>query len=174
METQRKFDLINFFYGIGAAIILIAALFKFMGWKFADYLFMIGLIGEAFIFLISAFEWKSYRHEYKWDRIFPQLREKDEADELEELESVENIESVASVTREQQLEKILNSIVSLDNNLQHLNEATGRLNKTVEMLEKNYETMSQSTLEYQQQINSLKIKIASANDRLKEFENYKF
>ncbi len=174
METQKKFDLINFFYGVGAAIILIAALFKFMGWKFADYLFMIGLIGEAFIFLISAFEWKSYRQEYKWDRIFPQLKDQAASEETEELESIESVESVATVTREQQLEKILNSIVSLDNNLQHLNEATSKLNKTVEVLEKNYEIMSQSTLEYQQQINSLKIKIASANDRLKEFENYKF
>jgi hypothetical protein len=34
--------------------------------------------------------------------------------------------------------------------------------------------MSQTTLEYQQQVNSLKIKITAANERLKEFENYKY
>ena len=171
MEVKRKFDYVNFFYGVGAAVILIAALFKFLGWKYADLLFMIGLIGEAFIFLISAFEYKFAKPNYQWDKIFPQLKEENNNIDSHGLEE---IEAVAEISKEHQLQKILDSILTLDNNLQSLNEATKKLNQTVELLEKNYEGMSQTTLEYQKQVNSLKMKIAAANDKLKEFENYKF
>lgn len=174
MDVQRKFDYVNFFYGLGAAVILIAALFKFLGWRFADQLFMIGLIGEAIIFLISAFEWKIAKPVYNWERLFPQLKEKPNAEHEISDENLEEIEVAAEFTKEQQLQKILDSIITLDNNLNNLNEATKKLNNTVDMLERNYETMSKTTLEYQQQINSLKIKLETANDKLKEFENYKY
>ena len=87
---------------------------------------------------------------------------------------LEELENTAEITKEHQLQKIFESIISLDNNLHSLNDATKKLNNTVNMLEKNYEGMSQTTLEYQQQVNSLKIKITAANERLKEFENYKY
>jgi gliding motility-associated protein GldL len=174
MEVQRKFDYVNFFYGVGAAIILIAALFKFLGWKFADLLFMIGLIGEAIIFLISAFDYKLAQPNYQWDKLFPQLKEKKEVDDTTDELGLEELEATAEMTKEHQLQKILDSINTLDNNLQALNEATKKLNSTVDLLEKNYEGMSQTTLEYQQQVNSLKIKITAANEKLKEFENYKY
>lgn len=174
MEVQRKFDYVNFCYGIGAAVILIAALFKFLGWKHADLLFMIGLIGEAIIFLISAFDYKLSRPNYQWERLFPQLKEKSDNEENLDDFGLEELEATAEITKEHQLQKMLDSIITLDNNLQSLNEATKKLNNTVDMLERNYEGMSQTTLEYQQQVNSLKIKITAANERLKEFENYKY
>lgn len=174
MEIQRKFDYVNFFYGVGAAVILIAALFKFLGWKYADLLFMIGLIGEAVIFLISAFDYKLSRPNYQWEKLFPQLKEKNEEGNNTDELGLEELEPTIEMTKEHQLQKILDSIITLDNNLLMLNDATKKLNNTVEMLEKNYEGMSQTTLEYQQQVNSLKIKITAANERLKEFENYKY
>lgn len=173
MDVRKKFDLVNFFYGLGAAVIFVAALFKFLGWKFADTLFMIGLLGEAFIFLVSAFEWKIIKPTYHWERLFPQLKDRGNDISNQDL-GLEEMEEAAAVTKELQLQKMLDSILSLDENIQNLNQATQRLNQTVENLEKSYEGMSKSTLEYQQEINSMKIKIASANDRLKEFESYKF
>ncbi len=165
---MRRFDLLNFFYGLGAAIILVAALFKFVGWKGADQLFVVGLIGEAIIFLISGAQPVFRQRSYDWERIFPQLA-KDSSTEVVKI-SLEN----AEVTQEQQIQQIINSIVGLNSSVENLNDATQRLTGYVEKLETNYEMVNSSTLEYHKEISSLKIKIASANDKLKEFEKYKF
>jgi len=168
MEPEKKFSLLNFFYGLGAAIILIAALFKFVGWREADTLFIVGLIGEAIIFLISGALPVLQSKTFRWDRVFPQLRD-DDAAEAPRI----NMES-ASLTHEQQIQKVMESITTLNNSVEYLNKATQKLSSSVEKLDDNYDMVSESTLEYQKEINSLKIKIASANERLKEFENYKF
>ncbi len=166
---MRKFDLLNFFYGLGAAIILVAALFKFLGLEGADALFIVGLVGEAIIFLISGAQPVFKQRTYNWERLFPQL-DRDEDDEAVATVSMEN----AEVTQEQQIQQIIQSIVGLNSSVENLNSATQRLTGYVEKLETNYEMVNSSTLDYHKEINSLKIKIASANDKLKEFENYKF
>lgn len=165
---MRRFDLLNFFYGLGAAIILVAALFKFVGWEGADMLFIVGLVGEAIIFLISGAQPVLRQKNYNWERIFPQLT-KENQEEPAEI-SLENAEA----TREQQIQQIIQSIVGLNTSVENLNDATKRLTSYVEKLETNYEMVNSSTLEYHKEINSLKGKIAAANDKLKEFENYKF
>lgn len=165
---MRRFDLLNFFYGLGAAIILVAALFKFVGWEGADLLFIVGLVGEAIIFLISGAQPVFRQKPYNWERIFPQLTRENE-DEVTKV----TLES-AEVTQEQQIQQIIQSIVGLNSSVENLNDATQRLTSYVEKLETNYEMVNSSTLEYHKEINSLKIKIASANDKLKEFEKYKF
>ncbi|MBI1305926.1 MAG: hypothetical protein GC181_04845 [Bacteroidetes bacterium] len=166
---MRKFDLLNFFYGLGAAIILIAALFKFVGWNGADILFVIGLIGEALIFIISGSQPVQVPKVFHWDRVFPQLsREKAEAEEP--IISADGVE----ITHEQQIRQMMESILALNNSVDVLNNATQKLTKYVEKLESNYEIVNDSTLDYQKEINSLKIKIANANEKLREFENYRF
>ncbi|MCB0733890.1 MAG: hypothetical protein H6608_00325 [Flavobacteriales bacterium] len=166
---MRKFDLLNFFYGLGAAIILIAALFKFVGWNGADTLFVIGLVGEAIIFVISGLQPVTINKVFHWDRLFPQLtREEDEPGQGEI--SIEG----AELTHEQQIQKMMESILALDNSVDVLNTSTKKLTKFIERLESNYELVNTSTLDYQKEINSLKIKIANANEKLKEFENYRF
>jgi hypothetical protein len=166
---MRKFDLLNFFYGLGAAIILVAALFKFLGLEGADALFIVGLIGEAIIFLISGAQPIFKYQPYKWERLFPQLSKTDGDVGVSEVTV-----AGAEVTQEQQIQQIIQSIVGLNSSVENLNNATQRLTGYVDKLETNYEMVNSSTLDYHKEINSLKIKIASANDKLKEFENYKF
>ena len=43
-------------YGLGAAVVIVGALFKILHWKGADLMLMVGLLTEAFLFTISAFE----------------------------------------------------------------------------------------------------------------------
>jgi gliding motility-associated protein GldL len=43
-------------YGIGAAVVIIGALFKILHYPGADEMLMIGLSTEAVIFFLSAFE----------------------------------------------------------------------------------------------------------------------
>lgn len=58
-------------YGIGAAIVILGALFKIMHWKGANEMLIAGMGTEVLIFLISAFE-PTYE-EYQWERVYPQL-----------------------------------------------------------------------------------------------------
>lgn len=58
-------------YGIGAAIVILGALFKIMHWPGADEMLIAGMGTEVLIFLISAFE-PTYE-EYQWERVYPHL-----------------------------------------------------------------------------------------------------
>jgi gliding motility-associated protein GldL len=75
MANQKKgrIDPITFIYGFGAAVILIGSMFKFIGWDYANELFIAGLSIEAVVFLISAFEKTEDEKEYNWEKVFPQL-----------------------------------------------------------------------------------------------------
>ena len=58
-------------YGIGAAVVIIGALFKILHWKGADAMLMVGLLTEAAIFFISAFE--PPHQEPDWTLVYPEL-----------------------------------------------------------------------------------------------------
>lgn len=58
-------------YGIGAAIVILGALFKIMHWPGANLMLQIGMGTEVLIFLFSAFE--PTFEEYQWERAYPQL-----------------------------------------------------------------------------------------------------
>ncbi|MGJ8685621.1 MAG: gliding motility protein GldL [Nonlabens sp.] len=76
-KTTKK--LFNMAYGIGASIVIIGALFKILHWEldlgFAKLgggtLLAIGLITEAIIFFISAFE--PVEDELDWSLVYPEL-----------------------------------------------------------------------------------------------------
>ena len=48
-------------------------MFKFLGWNYANQMFVVGLSIEALVFLVSAFERTTEDKEYEWDNVFPQL-----------------------------------------------------------------------------------------------------
>lgn len=62
-------------YGLGASIVIIGALFKILHWEFGpltgSLLLAIGLITEALIFAISAFE--PIEDELDWSLVYPEL-----------------------------------------------------------------------------------------------------
>ncbi|CAM3854045.1 gliding motility protein GldL [Flavobacterium branchiophilum NBRC 15030 = ATCC 35035] len=61
----------NFTYGMGAAVVIIGALFKIEHLPGASLLLKIGLITEAFIFALSAFE--PAEKELDWSLVYPEL-----------------------------------------------------------------------------------------------------
>ena len=67
----------NFAYGMGAAVVIIGALFKIthfeLGPLTGTLMLSIGLLTEAFIFALSAFE--PVEDEYKWEMVYPQLKD---------------------------------------------------------------------------------------------------
>lgn len=60
-------------YGIGAAVVIVGALFKILHLPGANQMLMIGLSTEAVIFFLSAFEPK--HAEPDWSKVYPELSE---------------------------------------------------------------------------------------------------
>lgn len=69
MALPKK--VMNFTYGMGAAVVIVGALFKLMHWPGASAMLIIGLGTEAFIFALSAFE--PVDKELDWSLVYPEL-----------------------------------------------------------------------------------------------------
>ncbi|WP_295337761.1 gliding motility protein GldL [Flavobacterium sp.] len=61
----------NFAYGMGAAVVIIGALFKLMHWPGASVMLIVGLGTEALIFGLSAFD--PVDKELDWSLVYPEL-----------------------------------------------------------------------------------------------------
>ncbi|MDN5204022.1 gliding motility protein GldL [Fulvivirgaceae bacterium BMA10] len=60
-------------YGIGAAVVIVGAMFKILHLPGADPMLVVGLTTEAIIFFFSAFEPKHF--EPDWSKVYPELGE---------------------------------------------------------------------------------------------------
>ena len=58
-------------YGLGAAVVIVGALFKIQHWDGADVMLIAGLGTEALIFALSAFQ--PVPHDPEWHLVYPQL-----------------------------------------------------------------------------------------------------
>jgi gliding motility-associated protein GldL len=58
-------------YGLGAAVVILGALFKLMHWPFASLMLIVGLGTEALIFALSAFE--PVHEDLDWTLVYPEL-----------------------------------------------------------------------------------------------------
>ncbi|MEM6515987.1 MAG: gliding motility protein GldL, partial [Bacteroidota bacterium] len=71
MAQKGKLSTMNMVYGLGAAIVIIGALFKIQHWPFGSLILTIGMIVEAIVFTISAFE--RQQSELDWSLVYPEL-----------------------------------------------------------------------------------------------------
>ncbi len=69
-----------FVYGIGAAIVIVGAMFKLMHWEGANAMLIIGLTTEAIIFFLSAFQ--PPHLEPDWTKVYPELAEDYKGDSM--------------------------------------------------------------------------------------------
>jgi gliding motility-associated protein GldL len=70
-ESKKFKTTMNFVYGIGAAVVIVGALFKILHLKGADLMLSVGLLTEAAIFVISAFE--PVHMDPDWSLVYPEL-----------------------------------------------------------------------------------------------------
>lgn len=71
MAQKGKLSTMNMVYGLGAAIVIIGALFKIQHWPYGSLILTIGMIVEAVVFTISAFE--KAQSELDWSLVYPEL-----------------------------------------------------------------------------------------------------
>ena len=69
--AQKKLSTMNMVYGLGAAIVIIGALFKIQHWPYGSLILTIGMIVEALVFTLSAFEKQG--GELDWSLVYPEL-----------------------------------------------------------------------------------------------------
>jgi gliding motility-associated protein GldL len=70
-ESKKFKTTMNFVYGIGAAVVIVGALFKILHLIGADLMLSVGLLTEAAIFVISAFE--PVHMDPDWSLVYPEL-----------------------------------------------------------------------------------------------------
>jgi gliding motility-associated protein GldL len=98
LKSKRWKVLMGYVYGWGAALVLIGALFKLQHWNHSGIMLTIGLLTEAFIFFLSAFE--PPLEQPDWTKVYPELN-----DDYDLLESTEDVQA----SMKNSLDGILNS-----------------------------------------------------------------
>ena len=71
MAKNGKITLTNMVYGLGAAIVIVGALFKIQHWPYGSLILTIGMIVEALVFTYSAFE--RQQDDLDWSLVYPEL-----------------------------------------------------------------------------------------------------
>lgn len=85
-KSMKSKKIMNMVYGLGAAIVIIGALFKIQHIEFGPLtggvMLTIGLVTEAIVFAISAFE--PVDKELDWSKVYPELAGGESYDSVEE------------------------------------------------------------------------------------------
>ncbi len=125
-ETKGYQQFTALAYGLGASVVIIGALFKIMHWPGAGVVLTVGMLVEAFLFALSAFD-KPHK-EFNWALVYPVLASEDE----------EAVGSSASAKKDKEDERLpeikqIRSLVDdemskLTSGIQRLNETAGQLN----------------------------------------------
>lgn len=116
-------------YGLGAAIVILGALFKIQHWPGASEMLTVGLLTEAVIFALSAFE--KPHEEPDWTLVYPELA----GMEVEKTHVAQGGGGFVGDSVSQSLDKLLEDakigpelIESLGTGLRNLSESTSKLN----------------------------------------------
>jgi gliding motility-associated protein GldL len=123
-------------YGIGAAIVIVGAMFKIQHWPGAGAMLVGGLSIEAIIFFFSAFE--PLHADPKWELVYPELAEHEEEHEDHEADEMLAVASDSSEVSElpitEQLDNLLEEakigpelIESLGNGLRSLSDNANKM-----------------------------------------------
>lgn len=157
-REKKRLDLLNLAYGVGAAIVIVGAMFKFLAWPLANEFFLVGLTTEAVVFLISGVEFKKKSPKrLKWERLFPQIDPNFQG-EYEQIDLSQMYEIYFRNTK-----AIVESVESLNGNINKLNTATEKLTAGAEKLGENLERIDASTERYENQLDDLTHKMQELN-----------
>lgn len=70
-ESYQGKRVTGIIYSVGAAVVIVGALFKILHWPGASQVLMVGMLTEAFLFLIGTLD--APHPTYAWEQVFPQL-----------------------------------------------------------------------------------------------------
>ncbi|MFA5300022.1 MAG: gliding motility protein GldL [Lutibacter sp.] len=70
-QSKKRKKLFNYAYGWGASIVILGALFKIQHWTGGGAMLTVGMVVEAMVFFVSAFD--SVEEDIDWTLIYPEL-----------------------------------------------------------------------------------------------------
>lgn len=165
MALPKK--VMNFAYGMGAAVVIIGALFKLMHWPGASAMLIIGLGVEALIFGLSAFD--PVEKELDWSLVYPELA----GGEAKKKEAKKENPAEAQGLLSQKLDNLLKEakidgalMESLGNSIKNFESAAKGISPTVDSIasQKKYsEEMSQAAAQMEALNGLYKVQLDSAS-----------
>ncbi len=161
----------NFAYGMGAAVVIIGALFKIthfeIGLLTGTLMLSVGLVTEALIFALSAFE--PVDHELDWTLVYPELANGQARKKTDKVETPSDTQGLLSQKLDNMLKeaKIDGELMSsLGNSIKNFEGAAKAISPTVDSIagQKKYaEEMSMAAAQMES-LNSLyKVQLESAS-----------
>lgn len=176
-ESKTGKNIMAKMYGLGAAVVIVGALFKIQHWPGADIMLIAGLGTEALIFFVSAFE--PPHQEPDWTLVYPELAG------MEPTEKPKSAKDQGSIS--QQLDKMLEEAkvspelignlgtglkslsdnVSNMSNLTNASVATSEYTENVQKASKSLEQVNTSYTKAADAMNTL----ASVSQGTKEYQD---
>ena len=157
----------NFAYGMGAAVVIVGALFKIQHWTGASQLLIIGLLTEAFIFALSAFD--KVDDELDWTLVYPELAGGEAKPKTKKKEDASDADGLLS----QKLDTILKEakidgelMASLGNSIKNFESAAKGIAPTVDSLastKKYSEELTKAAAQMESLNNLYKLQLESAS-----------
>lgn len=150
----------NFAYGMGAAVVIVGALFKLMHWPGASIMLIVGLGTEALIFGLSAFD--PVDTELDWSLVYPELA----GGEAKKKEAKNEDPKDAQGLLSQKLDNMLKEakidadlMASLGNSIRNFEGAAKGISPTVDAIA--------STKKYSEEMNTAAAQMESLNSLYK-------
>ncbi|GGG36456.1 gliding motility protein GldL [Dokdonia pacifica] len=131
-KSKSGKKLMNMVYGLGAAVVIIGALFKIMHWPYGDLMLIIGLVTEAGVFVVSAFE--SVDEDLDWSLVYPELAGGQSKGKKEAPKDVEGLlsQKLDNMLKEAKIDGEL--MASLGSSIRNFEGAAKEISPTVEAM----------------------------------------
>ena len=165
-------------YGIGAAVVIIGAMFKILHLEGANQMLMIGLTTEAIIFFLSAFE--PPHSEPDWSKVYPELSE-----DYEGSATSPRLSNKPGVSPTQELDKMMEKakigpelIESLGKGMRNMADSASKMSTLADAAvatndyAKNVKSASQSLSEMNKSYASTAQAMAAMADATKDSKEY--
>lgn len=168
-KSQKK--LFNMAYGLGASVVILGALFKILHWEFGPVdggvLLAFGLITEAAIFAISAFE--PVDDDLDWSLVYPELAGGESAGRKNEVAEAKEADGLLSKKLDDMLKEAkvdAQLMASLGESIKNFEGAAKSISPTAEAMTstKKYSEELSLAAAQMESLNSLyKVQLESAN-----------
>ena len=161
MAKEGKITITNMVYGLGAAIVIVGALFKIQHWPYGSEILTIGMIVEALVFTYSAFERK--KGDLDWSLVYPELTGGSAKVKKEKEATPEGVltKKLDSLLKEAKIDGAL--VKSLGDSIQNLNATAASMDGSVGASKSYNEQMAKATAQMESLNDLYSAQLESAN-----------
>lgn len=151
-ETKKGKTIMGLLYGLGAAVVIVGAMFKIQHWPGAGPMLIVGLSVEALIFAVSAFE--PQHMPLDWTLAYPELAGMDEGHGHKKVDNGSPVEQLDNMLEDAKIDSEL--IESLGTGLRSLSTNASKLSEISDA--------SVATNEYAESLKTASSKVSSLAD----------